>query len=71
MARVRNSAPDCPLSPADCERINAVLQRTPALLQLALTCEECGWDVDAAKQALQEQLDIATKAKAAFFPDRI
>lgn len=71
MARVRTPTPVCPLSDADCQKINAVLERTPALLQLAQTCQECGWDVSAAQQALQEQLDIATKAKAAFFPNQV
>lgn len=70
MAKTRTPVPKCPLSDDDCARINAVLERTPQLLQLALTCQECGWDVSAAQEALQEQLDIATKAKAAFFPDR-
>ena len=55
---------------AECDCLDRVLERTPALLSLAKTCEDCGWDVSAARDALAEQHAIAEKAKAAFFPNR-
>jgi hypothetical protein len=54
----------------DCKCLDRVLERTPALLELANTCQNCGWDVSAALDALSEQHAIAQKAKAAFFPNR-
>jgi hypothetical protein len=58
------------LGDEECACLDRVLQRTPALIQLAKQCEDCGWDVSAARGALEEQQAIATKAKAAFFPNR-
>jgi hypothetical protein len=58
------------LGDEECACLDRVLQRTPALIQLAQACEDCGWDVSAARGALEEQQAIATKAKAKFFPNR-
>jgi hypothetical protein len=58
------------LGDEECACLNRVLARTPELLQLAKTCTDCGWDVSAATEALNEQHEIARKAKAAFFPNR-
>ena len=58
------------LGDEECACLDRVLQRTPAIVELARKCEDCGWDVSAARQTLEEQLSIATKAKATFFPDR-
>lgn len=62
--------PACKLGDAECECLNRVLARTPKLLELARKCKDCGWDVSAAEEALAEQLDMARKAKATFFPNR-
>jgi len=58
------------LSDAEYDCLDRVLRRTPDLLQLAKDCEDCGWDVSAARQALEEQHELARKAKAKFFPNR-
>jgi hypothetical protein len=58
------------LGDEECKCLDRVLERTPELLQLAKACQDCGWDVSQALEALQEQHDIARKAKAAFFPNR-
>jgi len=62
--------PKTTLGDAECQCLDRVLDRTPGLLELAKTCENCGWDVSAARQALTEQQEIARKAKAAFFPNK-
>ena len=58
------------LGDEECACLDRVLARTPALIQLAQQCENCGWDVSSARAALEEQQAIATKAKATFFPNR-
>lgn len=58
------------LGDEECACLDRVLARTPQLLQLAAACENCGWDVSAAQAALAEQHQIATKAKATFFPNK-
>jgi hypothetical protein len=61
--------PSANLTDEHCDCLNRVLQRTPALNDLAHKCEQCGWDVSAAKETLQEQMNIARKAKQVFFPN--
>ena len=58
------------LTADDCACLDRVLDRTPSALELAHACRECGWDVDQVIEALAEQLAIARKAKATFFPNR-
>lgn len=59
-----------PLGDEECKCLDRVLERTPNLIKLAQDCENCGWDVSAAKETLQEQQDMARKAKATFFPNK-
>jgi hypothetical protein len=61
---------DNALRQCDCDALNRVLQRSADALALGLACKECGWDVDVYISKLQEQIDIATKTKAKFFPNQ-
>ena len=65
-----NSPAKHSLGDEECKCLDRVLERTPELLKLAKQCQDCGWDVSTALEALSEQHEIARKAKAAFFPNR-
>lgn len=57
-----------PLTQEHCDCLNRVIERTQSAIDLAQQCSDCGWDTSAVQEALQEQLDMARKAKANFFP---
>lgn len=56
------------LTDEHCACLDRVLERTPGLLKLASACEDCGWDVTDRRAVLEEQLEMARKAKSVFFP---
>jgi hypothetical protein len=73
MADVFNDTADMvtdtgPMRQCDCDALDRVLRRNTDALTLALACKDCGWEVDAYIAKLQEQLDVAAKSKAKFFP---
>lgn len=59
-----------PLTDEHCECLDRVISRSNQLLTLAQQCKDCGWDVSAPIEALQEQLQRARLTKAKFFPNR-
>jgi hypothetical protein len=56
------------LTQPDCDCLDRVLRRSTDALSAAQAFKECGWDVDVYIAKLQEQLDLATRTKAKFFP---
>jgi len=62
--------PDHPLTDEHCQCLDRVLETVPKALELAAACTDCGWDVSEQARVLKEQLEMARKAKAKFFPNR-
>jgi hypothetical protein len=59
------------LQPLDSQHLqccNKVLQETPAALELAQACIDCGFPAEDLKQQLEDQHKQAAAIKAKFFP---
>lgn len=60
-----------PLTDEHCQCANKVLQQTPAYLQLADACIDCGWDFGQQfKDRLLQQQSMAEAIKRNFFRNR-
>ena len=57
-----------PLNHTHCDCLNKVLESIPQALQLVQACKDCGLDVSEFEQQFQQQLEMAQKLKAKFFP---
>jgi hypothetical protein len=59
-----------PLSDPHCDCLNEVLASAMKTKQLAEACKACGLDVAGAESQNNAQIDLATKLKQVFFPNR-
>lgn len=58
-----------PLNDQHCECLDRVLQQTPAYIELAQACENCGWEFGQQfRERLQQQYQQAEAIKRTFFP---
>lgn len=61
---------DCPLNDEDCKNLDKVIESGEGTGKLLLACRECGLPVDDAMARNAEQVDVARRLKAKFFPNR-
>lgn len=59
------------LTDEHCKCLDRVLDTIQPGLEAAKVCTDCGWDVTHLIEALKAQDEMARKAKAAFFPNRV
>ena len=60
--------PSHPLTADHLAVLNGVLSAIPTTRELIAKCKLCGLDVDQAEQMTEQQHQLATKLKQAFFP---
>lgn len=58
------------LTPQQCDCVNEVIQSTPGFLEFAKKLQQCGIDCQQQINVLEQQHQMATAYKAAFFPEQ-
>lgn len=59
-----------PLKPDDLEKLNRLLKSCAATKELLNKCTACGLNVEKEVYDNNQQIDVASKIKATFFPDQ-
>jgi hypothetical protein len=58
-----------PLTDEHLTKLNRLIQECTATREYLRKCENCGLNVEPEQHKNNQQLDVATKLKAAFFPN--
>jgi hypothetical protein len=64
-------AVDSPLNNEHCKCIDDALEHIARTAELIRKCKDCGLDMGRAEQENQAQLELATRIKRNFFPNRV
>jgi hypothetical protein len=54
----------CPLSDANCQSIDSIIETAPQVIAILEDCEDCEIRIPGAKESLQKSLEIAQKLKS-------
>lgn len=68
MNRVMPKKSTGPLTEAHLRTLNKLIETCTATLDYCRVCEECNLDVSPEQRTTREQLDMAQRIKARFFP---